>query len=228
MIGAALMGCLGMVGVMGCLAYRAGGDLPHRTVESQGHRGKPASVFIETRCQSRNILQNNSFEDVNKAQYLRFIVSSVISTNRDISHYTFSANRATQMEYRVVLSLSTEEKGSFAGAVLSGMTLAIIPGTWKMQYRLQVELFDATGYRVQENRVESSMRVWVQLLLFPLGSFKSPEKAEQKILGDMVKTAFDKLSWPENERRNSADPLFGNNTKESGHPVSDTGKGVGK
>lgn len=148
------------------------------------------SALITVACQTRSINENVLGKNVSKAQELRGVFAKVLGEIEPLKAYTFSASRGTNANLRIVTSLIAESRGSIVNVCFSLATLTIIPTTEATTFSLKTQVYDSTGKMRGDYEVKDSMRSWIQILFITLGPWKAPEKVEQQLLENLIRTTL--------------------------------------
>ena len=177
----------------GCLSYRTGG-LPDAAPSKRETpaSARPAAYFAVT-CQTRMCAESEVHENVAAAQAFRGTLARVLDESGAFGSYTFAASRGTNADLRIVLALKSEETASVFAIALSAATLTVIPATGTETHRLTVHVFDRSGKERGMYGVEDSMRTWFELLLCPLGSWRSPVKVQKGLMENLVRTVLARM-----------------------------------
>jgi hypothetical protein len=174
----------------GCLSYRTG-ELPDAELSRQNFMARSKqSALITVACQTRSINENVLGKNVSKAQELRGVFAKVLGEIEPLKAYTFSASRGTNANLRIVTSLIAESRGSIVNVCFSLATLTIIPTTEATTFSLKTQVYDSAGKMRGDYEVKDSMRSWIQILFITLGPWKAPEKVEQQLLENLIRTTL--------------------------------------
>lgn len=185
--------CLLTVSLTGCVSYRTG-STPDVELGRQDFAAaaKPtACVVIDVQSQSFN--ESRPGKNVEAAQKARSVVAGVFSAVEPFKAYTFNESRAKEMTVRLVFHLQVKEECSLANMLLSCGTFAVIPVTGTTTYHLTAQLFDGGGVKLGEYEAADSMRIWMQILLFPIGTWKAPAKTEKELLENLVRIVLARI-----------------------------------
>ena len=185
--------CILIVFTSGCMSYRTG-QIPDVILTKQDFAsGSKPTVYLDVKCQTQSFNETALSKSVVATQKFRGIVAGVLEETDPFKSYTFTESRNKNTDIRLFLSLQSTEEGSIANLLLTAGTLTIIPGTSSIKYHLVVQAFDSTGKERGTYEIEDSMRVWVQILFLPIGSWKNPTKVEKQLLENLVRTTLARI-----------------------------------
>lgn len=92
--------------------------------------------------------------------------------NQDlIDDYGFSGDLEQNPDYTLTLSGVRNEDGSIAGAVLTGISLFLIPTSSTLTYDLNIEVTNNHTQEKHAVKAKNAVTTWMQLLLFPAVPF---------------------------------------------------------
>lgn len=84
-----------------------------------------------------------------------------------IADYAKTGELKRDPDYTVILSGTRNEDGSIAGAVLSGLSLLLIPTSATLTYDLSFELINNRNQKHYTVKAKNAVTTWMQILLFP-------------------------------------------------------------
>lgn len=176
--------------ISGCMAYRTG-RIPDAVLNKQAFtcESKP-TTHIEVKCQTQSFNEEVPGKNIAAAQKFKGLIAGVLKEPEPFKSYTFTENRNQQTDLKIVFSFQRVEKASLANILLTAGTFTIIPAISSMNYSLTAQIYDSTGKEIGTYKTEDSLRVWFQILLLPLGSYRSPDKEEKQLVENLTKTTL--------------------------------------
>lgn len=112
--------------------------------------------------------------------------------NKDIiSDYGFPGDLKKEPDYTITLSGVRNEDGSIAGAVLSGLTLMLLPSSSTLTYDLNVDFVNHHTNKHYTVKAKNAVTTWMQLLLFPALPFSWI--GSNNMLNDIADYSYDEL-----------------------------------
>lgn len=112
--------------------------------------------------QNRGVLSGTTvLNAVGKSAMMRW------KNNGVIADYGFSGELKSDPDYTVMLSGVRNEDGSMVGAVLSGLTLMILPASSTLTYDLDLELINNHTHKHYTVKAKNAVTTWLQILLLP-------------------------------------------------------------
>ncbi len=88
--------------------------------------------------------------------------------NKDIvADYGFAGDLKKDPDYTVTVSGIRNEDGSMIGAVLTGLTLMLIPSTATLTYDLNIEFVNNHTHKHYTVKAKNAVTTWMQILLMP-------------------------------------------------------------
>lgn len=113
--------------------------------------------------------------------------------NKDIiADYGFSGELKKVPDYTVTLSGVRNEDGSMIGAVLSGLTLMLIPSSSTLTYDLNLEFVNNHTHKHYTVKAKNAVTTWMQILLLPALPFSWI--GSNNMINDIADYSYDDLS----------------------------------
>ena len=113
--------------------------------------------------------------------------------NKDIiADYGFSGELKKEPDYTVTLSGVRNEDGSMIGAVLSGLTLMLIPSSSTLTYDLNLEFVNNHTHKHYTVKAKNAVTTWMQILLLPALPFSWI--GSNNMINDIADYSYDDLS----------------------------------
>jgi len=109
-----------------------------------------------------------------------------------ISDYDDSGSLEKDPDYTLTLSGVRNEDGSIGGAILSGLTLMLIPVSSTLTYDLNVELTNNHTHKQSTVKVKNAVTTWMQILLLPALPFSWI--GSHNMLTDMADYAYSEFN----------------------------------
>jgi len=182
----------------GCLSFRTGGLPEARLVPADG-AGPTARV--EVSCQRTNSNTDDRGTVVfpvglfggspaAATRKVRGAVAGVLGESRLFRAHRFAGDKGGEADLRLAFDFRCDHDEPKNLNYFSLVTLTVIPATATLSYRLTVRAYDREGRRLGSAEVSDAMRIWHQLLFLPLGAWKAPDKTEQRLVENLVRTAL--------------------------------------
>jgi hypothetical protein len=112
--------------------------------------------------------------------------------NKDIiADYGFSGELKKEPDYTITLSGVRNEDGSIAGAVLSGLTLMLLPSSSTLTYDLNLEFINNHTQKHYTVKAKNAVTTWMQILLLPALPFSWI--GSNNMLNDIADYSYDEL-----------------------------------
>lgn len=112
--------------------------------------------------------------------------------NKDIiGDYGFSGELKKEPDYTITLSGVRNEDGSMAGAVLSGLTLMLLPSSSTLTYDLNLEFINNHTQKHYTVKAKNAVTTWMQILLLPALPFSWI--GSNNMLNDIADYSYDEL-----------------------------------
>lgn len=108
-----------------------------------------------------------------------------------IDDYGFSGDLKKDPDFTVTLSGVRNEDGSIAGAVLSGISLMILPATSTLTYDLNLEFINNHNKKHYTVKAKNAVTTWMQILLLPALPFSWI--GSNNMINDMADYSYDEL-----------------------------------
>lgn len=113
--------------------------------------------------------------------------------NKDIiSDYGSAGELKKEPDYTITLSGVRNEDGSIAGAVLSGLTLMLLPSSSTLTYDLNLEFINNHTQKHYNVKAKNAVTTWMQILLLPALPFSWI--GSNNMLNDIADYSYDELS----------------------------------
>ena len=172
----------------GCMSYRTGDVIrpePPSTWPSAESGRKPV-VFMQTQVVTQTFNESSPRKNLFANQWFRGFLCEVFNAGRVFESYTFLPDRATNVDYRIALSMTCKEKGSIVNMVAAMVTLTVVPGVSTERYELAANVFDSSGKILKRYEVAQSVQNWIAIWCLPLGTARSIDKIRRQTQTDMV------------------------------------------
>ncbi len=88
-----------------------------------------------------------------------------------ISDYLKTGELKERPDYTLTLSGVRNEDGSIPGAILSGLTLMIIPSSSTLTYDMQIDFVNNHTQKHYKVKAKNAVTTWMQILLLPVFPF---------------------------------------------------------
>ena len=112
--------------------------------------------------------------------------------NKDIiADYGFSGDLEKEPDYTVTLSGVKNEDGSMFGAVLSGLTLMLIPSSATLTYDVNLEFINNHTKKHYTVKSKNAVTTWMQILLLPALPFSWI--GSNNMINDIADYSYDEL-----------------------------------
>lgn len=112
--------------------------------------------------------------------------------NKDIiADYGFSGELKKEPDYTVTLSGVRNEDGSIAGAVLSGLTLMLLPSSSTLTYDLNFDFVNNHTQKHYTIKAKNAVTTWMQILLLPALPFSWI--GSNNMINDIADYSYDEL-----------------------------------
>jgi hypothetical protein len=112
--------------------------------------------------------------------------------NKDIiADYGSAGELKKEPDYTIILSGVRNEDGSIAGAVLSGLTLMLLPSSSTLTYDLNVEFINNHTQKHYTVKAKNAVTTWMQILLLPALPFSWI--GSNNMLNDIADYSYDEL-----------------------------------
>lgn len=112
--------------------------------------------------------------------------------NKDvIADYGFSDELKKEPDYTITLSGVRNEDGSIAGAVLSGLTLMLIPSSSTLTYDLNLDFVNNHTQKQYTVKAKNAVTTWIQILLLPALPFSWI--GSNNMINDIADYSYDEL-----------------------------------
>lgn len=112
--------------------------------------------------------------------------------NKDIiSDYGFSGELKKEPDYTITLSGVRNEDGSIAGAVFSGLTMALIPTSSTLTYDLNLDFVNNHTKQHYTVKPKNAVTTWIQILLLPALPFSW--MGSNNMINDIADYSYDEL-----------------------------------
>lgn len=151
-------------------------DVKYRMDTSGGEGGTPA-------------------ENVQMTANLKAIVEEITKESTMFSRYSMDAFDAKNMDYTVKLEVIERAAmgPALAGAIITGLTLYIIPSKVSIAYDLNATVSDRNGAKLKTYELRDGLSMWQGIVFLPFGE-KDIIETPKNVVRNMVKNLYQNMA----------------------------------
>jgi hypothetical protein len=130
-------------------------------------------------------------ENVQMTANLKGIVEEITKESTLFSRHSMDAFDAKNMDYSVKLELieRADMGPALVGAIITGLSLYIIPSKVSVEYELNATVSDRNGAKLKSYQLKDGLSMWQGIVFLPFGE-KSLAETPKRIVGNMVKNLY--------------------------------------